>query len=134
MVRITSLDDLRQVIGHPELGSSPKFVLGGGSNLVLTGDVKPLVLKVELMGRQRVEELPKAFIVEAGAGENWHDFVAICPSGRGGVVETSYSWDGKTYVEKQSKEIPMEWKDGEYVPEDSSNSGQKAGVNGDQAR
>jgi hypothetical protein len=66
--------------------------------------------------------------------ENWHDFVAICPSGRGGVVETSYSWDGKTYVEKQSKEIPMEWKDGEYVPEDNSNSGQKAGVNGDQAR
>ena len=76
LVRITSLDDLRQVIGQPELGSSPKFVLGGGSNLVLTGDVKPLVLKVELMGRQRVEELPKAFIVEAGAGENWHDFVA----------------------------------------------------------
>ena len=76
MVRINSLDDVRQVIGHPELGANPKFVLGGGSNLVLTGDVKPLVLKVELMGRQLVEETPKAFIVEAGAGENWHDFVA----------------------------------------------------------
>ena len=76
MVRICSLDDVRQVIGHAQLGSSPKFVLGGGSNLVLTGDVKPLVLKVELMGRLLVEETPKAFIVEAGAGENWHDFVA----------------------------------------------------------
>ena len=76
MVRITSLDDVRQVIGHVELGTSPKFVLGGGSNLVLTGDVKPLVLKVELMGRLLIEDTPKAFIVEAGAGENWHDFVA----------------------------------------------------------
>ena len=28
----------------------PKFVLGGGSNIVLTGDVKPLVLKVEVHG------------------------------------------------------------------------------------
>ena len=34
----------------------PKFVLGGGSNIVLTGDVKPLVLKVEVMGRRVVED------------------------------------------------------------------------------
>jgi UDP-N-acetylmuramate dehydrogenase len=43
---------------------------------VLTGDVKPVVLKVEVMGRRLVEEKAKAFIIEAGAGENWHDFVA----------------------------------------------------------
>jgi UDP-N-acetylmuramate dehydrogenase len=51
-------------------------VLGGGSNIVLTGDVKPVVLKVEVMGRRLVEETAKAFIIEAGAGESWHDFVA----------------------------------------------------------
>jgi UDP-N-acetylmuramate dehydrogenase len=78
LVRIARLDDLREVIGHPELGSLPKFVLGGGSNIVLTGDVKPLVLKVELMGKRLLEETPKAFIVEAGAGESWHDLVAWC--------------------------------------------------------
>jgi UDP-N-acetylmuramate dehydrogenase len=33
------------------------------------------VLKVEVMGRRLVEERPDAWIVEAGAGENWHDFV-----------------------------------------------------------
>ena len=76
LVRLGQLDDLRQVISDRELGPLPKFVLGGGSNIVLTGDVKPLVLKVELMGRRLVEETPKAFIVEAGAGENWHDLVA----------------------------------------------------------
>ena len=76
LVRVGQLDDLRQVISDRELGPLPKFVLGGGSNIVLTGDVKPLVLKVELMGRRLVEETPKSFIVEAGAGENWHDLVA----------------------------------------------------------
>ena len=75
LVRVTSEDDVQTVISDPELGPAQKFVLGGGSNIVLTGDVKPVVLKVEVMGRRLVEETSKAFIVEAGAGENWHDFV-----------------------------------------------------------
>ena len=40
----------------PSSGRRPKFVLGGGSNVVLTGDVKPVVLKVEILGRRLVEE------------------------------------------------------------------------------
>ncbi len=76
LVRIASLQDLRELMADRDLNASPKFVLGGGSNIVLTGDVKQLVLKVELKGLCLVEETPKAFIVEAGAGENWHDLVA----------------------------------------------------------
>ena len=76
LVRIASTADLLQVLADPALGPAPKFILGGGSNIVLTGDVKALVLKVELMGCRVVEETPRAWIVEAGAGENWHDFVA----------------------------------------------------------
>jgi len=76
MVRIASESDLHALLADPEWGAAPKFVLGGGSNIVLTGDVKPLVLKVEVRGRRLVQETAKAFIVEAGAGENWHDFVA----------------------------------------------------------
>jgi UDP-N-acetylmuramate dehydrogenase len=51
-------------------------VVGGGSNIVLTGDVKARVLKVEIPGKRLASETAKAWIVEAGAGENWHDFVA----------------------------------------------------------
>ncbi len=76
LVRIASAADLHELLSDPEWGPEPKFVLGGGSNIVLTGDVKPVVLKVEIMGRRLVSETAKAFIVEAGAGENWHDFVA----------------------------------------------------------
>ena len=76
LVRIGSEADLAAVLADPALQAVPKFILGGGSNIVLTGDVKPLVLKVEIMGKRLVSETAKAFIVEAGAGENWHELVA----------------------------------------------------------
>ena len=75
LVRVKDENDVRQLLADPELAARPKFVLGGGSNIVLTGDVKPLVLKVEVMGRRVVEDGPRAAIVEAGAGENWHAVV-----------------------------------------------------------
>ena len=76
LVRIDSEATLRRVIDHPELGRAPKFVLGGGSNIVFTRDPQAVVLKVEVMGRRLVQERPDAWIVEAGGGENWHDTVA----------------------------------------------------------
>jgi UDP-N-acetylmuramate dehydrogenase len=75
LVRVKSEADIDAVLQDPALQAAPKFVLGGGSNIVLTGDVKPLVLKVEIMGKRLVSETSKAWIVEAGAGENWHDLV-----------------------------------------------------------
>ena len=70
LVRVRQPADVQAVLDDPELGPAPKFVLGGGSNIVLTGDVRPVVLKVELTGRRLVADTPKAWIVEAGAGEN----------------------------------------------------------------
>jgi UDP-N-acetylmuramate dehydrogenase len=76
LVRIAADADVRRVVDHPQLGRAPKFVLGGGSNIVLTRDMPQVVLKVEVKGRVLVRETDSAWIVEAGAGENWHEFVA----------------------------------------------------------
>jgi UDP-N-acetylmuramate dehydrogenase len=76
LVRIASDADVRRVVDDPVLGSAPKFVLGGGSNIILTRDMPQIVLKVEVRGIRLVEERADAWIVEAGAGENWHDLVA----------------------------------------------------------
>ena len=51
------------------------FILGGGSNIVLTADVSALVLKVEIPGMALVGETDRHWIVAAGAGVNWHEFV-----------------------------------------------------------
>ena len=76
LVRITSDADVRRVVDHPQLGTAAKFVLGGGSNIILTKDMPQVVLKVEVRGIRLVEERPDAWIVEAGAGESWHALVA----------------------------------------------------------
>ncbi len=76
LARISGEADVAALLADAQWRDAPKFVLGGGSNIVITGDVKPLVLKVDVMGRRVVSETPRATIVEAGAGENWHDFVA----------------------------------------------------------
>ncbi|MDO9073266.1 MAG: UDP-N-acetylmuramate dehydrogenase [Rubrivivax sp.] len=76
LVRLKTEADVRRVVDHPEYGVAPKFVLGGGSNVVLTRDLDSVVLKVEILGRRLVREDADAWIVEAGAGEPWHNFVA----------------------------------------------------------
>ena len=80
LVRVKDAASLQAFMATPAwaqaLAGTPPFVLGGGSNLVLTGDVKPLVLKVEIAGRRLVEDSAKGWVVEAGAGEGWHDLVA----------------------------------------------------------
>ena len=76
LVRIARDADVRAVVDHPQLGRAAKFILGGGSNIVLTRDVPQVVLKIEVRGMKLVEQRADAWIIEAGAGENWHDLVA----------------------------------------------------------
>lgn len=66
---------LAGLIAKPEWKCQQRFVLGGGSNLVLAGDFDGLVLHVRIPGRQLVAEDADVWFVRAGAGENWHDFV-----------------------------------------------------------
>ncbi|HEY9095568.1 MAG TPA: UDP-N-acetylmuramate dehydrogenase [Hydrogenophaga sp.] len=75
MVRVRSEADIRALLDRDE-APVPSLVLGGGSNLVITGDIKGLVVKVEVPGRQLLAETEKGWLIEAGAGERWHDFVA----------------------------------------------------------
>ena len=75
LVRIASDADVRRVVDHPTLGRAPKFVLGGGSNIVLTRDMPQVVLKVEVKGLRLVEQRDDVWIIEAGAGESWHELV-----------------------------------------------------------
>jgi len=75
LVRVSCDADVRRVVDHSVLGLAAKFVLGGGSNIVLTRDMPQVVLKVEVRGMRLVEARPDAWIIEAGAGENWHALV-----------------------------------------------------------
>jgi UDP-N-acetylmuramate dehydrogenase len=61
------------------------LVLGGGSNMVLPAEVPGLVVRVALHGLRLIEAREDAWIVEAAAGETWHDVVSNC---------IAQGWDG----------------------------------------
>jgi UDP-N-acetylmuramate dehydrogenase len=75
LVRVRGAADVHAVLAHADYQQEPKFILGGGSNIVLTGDVKSVVLKVEVPGRTVLEDGPRSTLLEFGAGENWHEAV-----------------------------------------------------------
>jgi UDP-N-acetylmuramate dehydrogenase len=75
LLRVKSEVDLRRLVDDPAWGLAPKFILGGGSNVLFTRDVQALVVKVEVPGLRLLHTTDDAWIVEAGAGESWHGFV-----------------------------------------------------------
>jgi UDP-N-acetylmuramate dehydrogenase len=52
-----------------------RLVLGGGSNLLLTGDFPGLAMRVESRGIELVAADASAHVVRVAAGESWHGFV-----------------------------------------------------------
>jgi UDP-N-acetylmuramate dehydrogenase len=51
-------------------------VLGGGSNVVLAGDLDTLVILQNMPGITLLERTANKVLVRFGAGENWHDCVS----------------------------------------------------------
>ena len=56
----------------------PPIILGGGSNILLTGDIDGWVMINGIRGIDLVEEDDRYLYVQVGAGENWHGFVEYC--------------------------------------------------------
>ncbi len=75
LARISSADDLAQLATDARVKDLPRTVLGGGSNILLTGNVEGVVAKIDVAGLNEIGETDDAWLVEIGAGENWHDTV-----------------------------------------------------------
>ena len=72
---ITASSQLASLRNSPAVAERRRFVLGSGSNLVLTGDYDGLVVHMAIAGRALLGEDADAWFVRAGGGESWHDFV-----------------------------------------------------------
>ena len=72
LAEISSVRQLAQLAGRQ---STRRFVLGGGSNVVLSGAFDGLLLQMALAGRKLLGEDAEAWYVRAGAGESWHQLV-----------------------------------------------------------
>lgn len=84
-ISVKSIEDLRKILKRTY--SSELFILGGGSNMLLTGDVHKTVVHVGLKGKKVISETEDHVIVRAAAGENWHEFVMWCLEHNLGGIE-----------------------------------------------
>ncbi len=73
--RFDSAEALQEILKSVDLKAQKYLILGGGSNILLTRDFDGIVLKNEVMGIHLIEETDEHYVVESGAGENWHQFV-----------------------------------------------------------
>ena len=67
--------DVREALAYAAGHDVPLLVIGGGSNLLLTGDIDAFVLRMASQGIRMLSDDGERVVVEAEAGEPWHPFV-----------------------------------------------------------
>jgi len=72
---IKDLEDLKAAIVWARQNKQTIFVLGGGSNLLITSKIKGLVIKNEIMGAQITAETEDEVWLTGNSGEVWSRFV-----------------------------------------------------------
>ncbi len=84
-MEVNAINDLQTVlkeVKHP-------FILGGGSNILITKNIVKPVILINLKGIEIIENHPGSdfVLVKSQAGENWHEFVLWCLENNFGGVE-----------------------------------------------
>lgn len=87
-IKVDDVAELKEVLKNSY--ASELFILGGGSNMLLTKDIEKTVVHVDLRGIEIIKENAEEVYVKAMAGENWHQFVLFClDNGFGGLENLS---------------------------------------------
>ena len=75
---IDSIASLQAILSDEQWKTIPYFILGGGSNILFTGDLNGLVIHNRIMGIEKINEDADHVYLKIGAGENWHQLVLYC--------------------------------------------------------
>ena len=70
-----SINELKDIIFSKIYKNNKSFILGGGSNILLTQNFNGLILHNKILGIEILDNTEKHTIVKVGAGVIWQDFV-----------------------------------------------------------
>lgn len=85
-VSITEPGMVAEVLAASAAQGLPLRILGGGSNVVLAPEFDGITAVMAIRGRRIVETNERGVLVEAAAGETWHELVAwTVGQGLGGI-------------------------------------------------
>lgn len=76
LVKVTTVHEAQTALRYASDNGLPILVLGEGSNTLFKDDFQGLVILNRLLGRELISETSDSAVITAGAGENWHQFVA----------------------------------------------------------
>lgn len=82
-----SKEDVIEALKQAKINNWPVYILGGGSNILLTQDIEALVIKIDIKGKEVVREDEDHVWVKVGAGETWHEFVLYAISRQWAGIE-----------------------------------------------
>ena len=70
-----SINELENILSSKIYKNNKSFILGGGSNILLTQNFNGLILHNKILGIEILDNTEKHTIVKVGAGVIWQDFV-----------------------------------------------------------
>ncbi|RLD52893.1 MAG: hypothetical protein DRI94_01735, partial [Bacteroidetes bacterium] len=79
--------DLFEILKSDFVREKKIIILGGGSNLLFTGDVEDVLILMRNKGIEIVEKDKETVFVKASAGEIWDEFVDWCVNNSYGGIE-----------------------------------------------
>ena len=82
-ISVTSVYELQQLLKIER----DIFLISGGSNMLLTKDIKKLVVHIDIEGISIDRENENDVYLTVNAGENWHNFVLWCVTNNYGGIE-----------------------------------------------
>ena len=84
---VISSEGLQELMQSHEYKNSEHLVVGDGANILFTKDYEGLVIKMGIRGINKVDEYSNKVVVEANAGENWHNLVTYAVENNWGGIE-----------------------------------------------
>lgn len=86
-VSIQSIEEFKELKETAIYQHEKHLILGGGSNVLLTGDFQGLVIKVDVKGIDVLSQADTRITIKVGAGESWHALVLHCVTNDWGGLE-----------------------------------------------
>jgi UDP-N-acetylmuramate dehydrogenase len=77
-VEVKDEGELFQLVKDRKLGSKQLLFLGGGSNILFTGDYNGTVIKISTSGKEIISEDEETIVLKVAAGEDWDSLVEYC--------------------------------------------------------
>jgi UDP-N-acetylmuramate dehydrogenase len=93
-VEINTVEELRHALKNSRFPD--KFILGGGSNMLLTKDIEALVMHINMKGISIAFDDENSVHIKVMAGEDWHELVLYCLENNYGGIENLSLIPGNT--------------------------------------